>query len=167
MEIGVAYGYHAEQMLEALPSIEYHGVDPYLSRYDANDSFSDDVAKLFDDTPQKAMDRLYESVSVKLSHYAPRVTLSRSTSQAVCARLENSSLDLIFIDGDHRFEVVSKEIKDLWEKLKAGGILAGDDYNWPDVKRAVDEFSTSYGVILSFLSREAQGYATWFMVKTN
>lgn len=153
-------------MLKALPSIEYIGVDPYVSGYDANDSFSNDVAKLFNDTPQNAMDRLYESVMVKLSYFGQRATLHRSTSLDACVELENSSLDLIFLDGDHRYEVVSREIKVLWEKLKTGGILAGDDYNWPDVRLAVDEFSALQGTMLSFLSREAQGYATWFMVKT-
>lgn len=166
MEIGVAYGYHAESLLKALPLIEYIGIDPYMSGYDANDEFPNDVAELFDDESQKAMDRLYESVLVRLSQYGPRATLIRSTSQAASNGILNGSLDLIFIDGDHRYEVVSREVKDYWEKLKVGGILAGDDYNWPDVKRAVDEFFVSHGVMLSFLSREAQGYATWFALKT-
>lgn len=50
--------------------------------------------------------------------------------------------DFIFLDGDHRYEIVKQEIELAKKMIKPGGILAGHDYgdqHWPGVKVAVDE----------------------------
>lgn len=58
--------------------------------------------------------------------------------------------DLIFIDGDHRYESVMDDIKHALKMLKMpGGVLAGHDYgrdDWPGVKKAVDDFFPSVDV---------------------
>lgn len=49
--------------------------------------------------------------------------------------------DLVFIDGDHRYEHVMEDIL-LAQKMVNKGIIAGHDYDqsdWPGVKKAVDE----------------------------
>ena len=46
LEVGVAYGYHAQFLLETLPSISYIGADPYWARYDTNNPFSWDVQRI-------------------------------------------------------------------------------------------------------------------------
>lgn len=50
--------------------------------------------------------------------------------------------DFVFIDGDHRYEIVKGDIEIGLKLLKNGGILAGHDYShdcWPGVRQAVDE----------------------------
>ena len=50
-------------------------------------------------------------------------------------------VDMVFIDGDHRYETVVKDINKALDLLKPGGIIAGHDYafsTWPGVKKAVD-----------------------------
>jgi predicted O-methyltransferase YrrM len=52
-------------------------------------------------------------------------------------------VDMVFIDGDHRYETVVKDIKKAFELLKDGGLICGHDYghpSWPGVKQAVDEY---------------------------
>ena len=56
LEIGVAYGYHADFLCSVLPNIRYVGVDPYLADYDPDDIFSNDVQKLFS---EKILSRLW------------------------------------------------------------------------------------------------------------
>src|SRR6185369_3035477 len=54
--------------------------------------------------------------------------------------------DFIFIDGDHRYFNVKRDIKAALKLLKPDGIIAGHDYGydeWPGVKLAVDEFFPS------------------------
>jgi len=51
-------------------------------------------------------------------------------------------IDMVFIDGDHRYATVVRDIKKAYELLKDGGLICGHDYghpSWPGVKRAVDE----------------------------
>jgi predicted O-methyltransferase YrrM len=48
-------------------------------------------------------------------------------------------VDMVFIDGDHRYEVVHKDISKAIELTKPGGIICGHDYGFFGVKQAVDE----------------------------
>ncbi len=50
--------------------------------------------------------------------------------------------DLVFIDGDHRYDSVVEDIDIAWKLTKPGGIISGHDYGQlghPGVKEAVDE----------------------------
>ena len=42
----------------------------------------------------------------------------------------NEKFDLIYVDGDHRAEQVSLDIKNSWKNLNKGGFLILDDYMW-------------------------------------
>lgn len=76
IEIGVAYGYHADFICNALPEVSYVGVDPYKANYDLNDIFCGDVKRLFNENdPQCAMDRLFVAVSDNLKTFNGRATI--------------------------------------------------------------------------------------------
>ena len=47
--------------------------------------------------------------------------------------------DMLFIDGDHHYEPVKRDIANGLAMLRAGGLLCGHDYDWKTVKQAVDE----------------------------
>lgn len=50
-------------------------------------------------------------------------------------------VDMVFIDGDHRYGCVRDDIKDWWPHVKRGGIICGHDYpNFEGVRHAVNEF---------------------------
>jgi hypothetical protein len=53
---------------------------------------------------------------------------------------EDESLDFVFIDASHEYENVKKDIINWYPKVKFGGVIAGHDYTYPDVRQAVDEF---------------------------
>ena len=49
--------------------------------------------------------------------------------------IPEGSLDLCFIDADHTYEGVSKDILAYQSKVKKGGIFCGHDYDQPEVSR--------------------------------
>ena len=54
--------------------------------------------------------------------------MGRSDSEEVLNSIEDGSLDVIYIDANHEFDFVKKDIK-LWrKKLKSGGLFAGHDF---------------------------------------
>lgn len=65
--------------------------------------------------------------------------IRRMESQQAVHLYENDSLDFVFIDDDHSYDNIVREIP-LWlAKVKKGGILAGHDYDFGDVRKAVHE----------------------------
>lgn len=70
------------------------------------------------------------------------------------------SLDFIFIDADHTYESVSKDLRGWHPKIKIGGIIAGHDYNWDSVKKAVDEFFDG-----KVLTRRGNISESWIAIK--
>jgi len=55
------------------------------------------------------------------------------------------NLDMVYIDGNHAYEYVKKDIELYYPKVKAGGIIGGHDIEGnslgEDVRRAVFEFA--------------------------
>ena len=53
--------------------------------------------------------------------------------------------DFVYIDGNHDYEFVLKDLETWFTKVKPGGIIFGDDYLRPyGVSKAVNEFSFKY-----------------------
>ena len=167
-EIGVAYGYHANYLCNQLPAISYTGVDPYEADYDPDDIFSQDVQSLFGEKiPQMAMERLFHAVLRNLSKFEGRARLVRQKSWHAAEQFDNGFFDLVYVDGDHTYEGVAKDLAAWFPKVKKGGILCGDDIGWPGVKKAVDEFFLGIGKDYQIISKN--GYedmpAFYFIVE--
>jgi len=164
-EVGVAYGYHAEHILDNLPDVEYQGVDPYLAGYDPNDIFVADVAILFADDPQKAMDRLFSAVSYKLNAYNGRANLLRRSGDVAASRFVDGYFDLVYIDGDHTYAGVMADLNAWYSKVRVGGILCGDDFVLQSVRDAVMKFMTKRGkIVIGYSSPNALYPEKWSVI---
>jgi predicted O-methyltransferase YrrM len=76
---------------------------------------------------------------------AGTVTVIREPSATAAARFSDTSLDWIYIDGDHRYDAVRQDLELYFPKLRIGGYIVCDDYHYAGnfgdgVTRAVDEF---------------------------
>lgn len=60
----------------------------------------------------------------------------------------NILADVVYIDGSHDYDDVKLDVELYWNIISSKGIIFGDDYNIPDVKRAVDEFSLVHNLDL-------------------
>jgi predicted O-methyltransferase YrrM len=47
--------------------------------------------------------------------------------------------DMVFVDGDHEYESVKRDILTWKARLPKGGLLCGHDRNWPGVEQAIRE----------------------------
>ena len=55
------------------------------------------------------------------------------------------SIDLLFVDGDHSEHMVLKDLQLYLPKLGDGGVMCGDDYDMPSVRRPVDAMAMTNG----------------------
>jgi predicted O-methyltransferase YrrM len=65
----------------------------------------------------------------------------KNFSYNVVDKFEDESIDFIYIDGEHTYEGVKRDIELYQPKIKKGGYIAGHDYKpkWTGVIKAVDE----------------------------
>ena len=79
------------------------------------------------------------------------------------AALENTALmfpggetrpDMVFVDGDHGYASVLRDIRIWAARIETGGLLCGHDYNWKEVNRAVKEALPE--------AQQVPGTALWF-----
>ena len=68
------------------------------------------------------------------------VIAKRMSSQEAFKLYRDESLDFIFVDGDHSYQGVHNDIKNWLPKLKFGKTMAGHDYDWAVVRKAVVDF---------------------------
>lgn len=70
-----------------------------------------------------------------------KVSIIRGESHRVLDEFDDGSLDFIYIDADHRYMPVVRDIELYLPKLKKGGIIAGHDYcdYWQSVVDAVHD----------------------------
>ncbi|HEY7328110.1 MAG TPA: class I SAM-dependent methyltransferase [Gemmataceae bacterium] len=64
-------------------------------------------------------------------------------SEQAASLFEDGTLDFVFLDADHSYEAVRRDLEAWFPKVKRRGVLGGHDYLHPDfpgVRRAADEF---------------------------
>lgn len=67
----------------------------------------------------------------------------RMPSDQAASLFEDGTLDFVFLDADHGYEAVRRDLQAWFPKIKRRGVLGGHDYlhaDFPGVRRAADEF---------------------------
>jgi hypothetical protein len=126
-EIGVCEGEHALIMLRGLKLKHLYLVDIW-------DKYVCD-GKKYD------YNYLYFIVKNKFSIYK-NVEIIRGESSLIATTFLNNILNFVYIDGNHQYEFIKKDILSWYPKVKIEGYLCGHDYTLlcPGVIKAVDEF---------------------------
>jgi predicted O-methyltransferase YrrM len=68
------------------------------------------------------------------------VIIHEQDSVSAAETFPSNTLDAVFIDGEHTYKAVYQDLVAWYRALKPGGIIAGHDYDYPEVKEAVMEF---------------------------
>lgn len=76
------------------------------------------------------------------TRFFDNITLVKEYSFNCADSFVNSTVDFIYIDGEHTYEAVKQDLELFLPKLKEGGVVSGHDYypeRWPGVVKAVNE----------------------------
>lgn len=145
-EIGVFRGDFSAEILRVARPRELHLIDPWRNVADP-----DLTGAWYSTGSDHDMDEVFATVQARFQREVAEgtVALHRHTSSEALACFDDGSLDFVYIDGDHRYRAVREDLERAFQKLKPGGILAGDDYSlggwWEDgVVRAVHEVLGHY-----------------------
>ncbi|MBU2612621.1 MAG: class I SAM-dependent methyltransferase [Nanoarchaeota archaeon] len=127
-EIGTYKGENALNMLEKLKIKRIYLIDPYEAYGDYKE-----------DTASKNTDKNFKSAKRRLKKYSNRTIYIKKFSDEAWKFIPEE-LDFIYLDGNHEYKYVKKDMEIYWKKLKKEGILAGHDISWPGVSKSFCEF---------------------------
>jgi len=89
----------------------------------------------------------HEEIKRNLSP-VPWVNIIPKSSEAAASMYSDGMLDFVYVDADHHYENVCKDIMAWIPKLKKGGIMAGHDYhNYEGVRRAVNQLLPGFQLV--------------------
>ena len=143
-EIGGWDGQFSRRILDDCAPVTLHLIDPwqYMPEF-GNTGFGRKKN-------EHLMEVKYQDV-VKAFADEPRVVIHRATSEAALSAMPDGSLDWVYIDGNHNEPFIGNDIALCLKKVKAKGVIAGDDFNWQSeasgapVRRAVEAAVAALG----------------------
>jgi SAM-dependent methyltransferase len=167
IEIGTWRGDFANLLCHKLQPNKFYAIDPfalyegYTDKPDVNE-FSN----------QKNLDDLAARTAKRISEMLPdsRSVLLREMSCNAVTQFEDNSLDVVYVDADHKYEPVLADIRAWYAKVKPGGILCGDDYIEGShiekfgVIEAVKDFATEHNLKFAVTGGPNP---TWIFCKNN
>ena len=163
-EVGIGYGTHAKYVLKTTNIDKLFLIDPM--RYYPNDMFVEDIMKCTPEEPDNHFNEMHKLIHNELSEWKDRYTWFRVGSLDVTTdQIADGSLDCVFVDGDHSYDAVKKDLPFWWKKVRPGGKLLGDDYWMNEVARAVNEFSDYMKMTPEFLTAEGKKYKIFCFTK--
>ena len=136
-EIGVWRGEFSEALCQANPALHLTCVDAWTPYWKYSD--------------YRLMAKLDEAEADARRRLAPFVcTIIKAFSEDAAKRVKDSSLDFVYIDSNHEFEFVVRDLAAWIPKVRQGGIIAGHDYDARykaiHVAQAVQGYTSAYNI---------------------
>ncbi len=156
VEVGVYLGDNAVDVLREL-SIEKTWL---IDTWGENGFFLCDMRNL--DDGNCIYEEIKERFRTEISQN--KVEILRMDNREAANHIPND-LDLVYIDANHEYEEVKKDLEAWYPKVRKGGIFSGDDYHYYEgVVKAVDEFVSEHpGINLQIGNSKTQ----WWFIKEN
>lgn len=160
VEVGVAYGDFTDHILEQLQPQRFIAIDTFGIQA-GNEPWG---RKL-----------LEEGRCTHLEYYQGKfrpwiekgiMTCKQGLSWEMLRQLPDRSVDYLYVDADHSYASVRKEIDAFKSKIKEGGLVQFNDYTYFDqnalmpygVPKAVHEFMQEEGYEMLYLCLHPQGF---------
>ncbi len=132
-ELGVLNGATFFHLLKTFPHLKMIGVD----HWDATPGLRHDKESGITHYDHVPMAEFAANVKRRAKEYGPRAQILHMTTKEAADKIEDASLDFIFIDASHDTGSVLEDIANWRPKVRKGGGLIGHDSNWPSVQRAL------------------------------
>lgn len=134
-EIGVAQGNFSKVLLDRAAPRELHLIDPWSHQESDIIGGGDLLARVARDpdaylhppAPSRQGEEMFRSVQERFSS-DPRVRLHRRFSYRIAPTFPASFFDFIYVDGNHTYEFVLRDLLDFAPRMKPGGLILGHDF---------------------------------------
>lgn len=157
VEVGVAFGDNAENMLKTLKLKKLYLVDPYVPYVEDGKRWN--YMPIEEDGRSWNYSKAMFLMKKRLQKFQDRITFLRMTSEEAI-QLIPDNMDFVYIDGNHAYEYIKRDIQLYYPKVKEGGVIGGHDFtDHFGVMKAVIQFVESQGLRLNVRQKD------WWIVK--
>jgi SAM-dependent methyltransferase len=122
----------AVEIINSGKRIEFYSVDSF-----AGIAFNGLAPKRLDDVTGAILKSEWIKNTEPIKDY---VHLIHEDSAKAAELFADATVDFVYVDADHSYPSVTRDIKAWWPKIKPGGVMAGDDLNWFNVEKAITDF---------------------------
>ncbi len=151
-EVGVGRCTMAKGLL-GHPTLRLHLIDNWLPKDQQPQAYID-TGDFYASRTAEHCEIHYQKAKALADKHSDRVTIHRADSVEVARDFADGSLDLVFLDADHSYPGIKRDIAAWLPKVRRGGWLGGHDYHnsgdprhhFEGVDRAVDEFRSNLGM---------------------
>ena len=143
IEIGVCGGEHAQSLLRTFDISKIYLIDPY----EMYETFMNSEGKNYGES-QLSLSETYIKAKKTLEPFEKKITWINKMSENAIDEIRDP-FDFVYIDGNHDYEFVKRDIETYYPHLKKGGMMGGHDFyngfaeTHNGVIRAVTGFSVS------------------------
>lgn len=134
IEIGSYAGESAEMFVKSGAFKQLYCIDPWEMNYDPSDCTGDEGLL----EAEKAFDARFKD--------SPVVVKIKDKSEDAVSMFRNETIDFIYIDGNHQYESVKRDLELYVPKIKLRGIIAGHDYGGPTTPGATLAINEYFGI---------------------
>mgnify|MGYP001359677269 CR=1 FL=1 len=121
VELGVFKGNFAGQILRCCNSVEkYYMLDPWRHLQDWNKP-----ANKSDQT----FEQIFAQAKATTDFAAEKRIILRGKTTEVIENIADGELDFAYIDGDHTLRGIAIDLMRVYQKVKVGGWIGGDDFS--------------------------------------
>lgn len=121
VEVGTWEGDFSYELLRHTNCKKLYCVDPY--KHFGNNEYPDGM----NDLTQEEFNYKFDTVNNRFKEFGSRVEFLRMESVEASNLFAEQSVDYVYIDGNHDYKYVKKDIEAWWPKVKKDGWLCGDD----------------------------------------
>ena len=156
VEIGVFEGEYSKELLKELNIEKLYLIDSY----EIYENYPDGAMRELDNNSETVLNEAKEIAKIRLSKF-PVEFIYKNSEDAIN---DIPVVNFVYIDGNHKYEFVKKDIEMYFEKIKPRGVIIGHDFFLPaseleGVSKAVLEFALKNKSELFLIPPE------WWIVK--
>lgn len=128
-EVGVQEGNYSNCILTQIPSLKkLYLVDLWEQQKNYFDHSN---------CNQEKHNEYFETTKLNVENWKHKVEFLRGRSTEMCHKIEDNTLDWVYIDARHDYCGCKEDIEAFWPKLKNGGIMSGHDYHTAEEIRRI------------------------------
>jgi hypothetical protein len=117
--------------------------------------------------PQEWHNANHASAVAKMLPFKEVAVFLRGPSWHMAEHVADNTLDILYLDADHSYEGVKKDLEAWYPKVKDGGVIAGHDFinEAYGVRQAVEEFANRNAIKVNVIPENKDEDAGFWMYK--